>query len=151
MTLLRHNTYTAEEYAKEMIILEGDLKEISKKMTSYDESEHKMLKYILTFSELLKNANLYYKNALDTERREIVSEVFSELVFRDKKLANYTTKKGYEALFKCRELSSGGQEYLFSELHNIYHEIKKTVERLKHKKCFRQFASPQLMKQFKIH
>ena len=62
---------------------------------------------MVTFSELVKNANLYYKHALDSEKREIATQVFSELVFSDKKLANYNAKEGFEALLKTRNAKLG--------------------------------------------
>ena len=57
-----------------------------------------MLRYVITFSELVKNATLYYEHALDSEKREIITQVFSELVFNKRKLVKYKAKDGFEAI-----------------------------------------------------
>ncbi|PIQ43522.1 MAG: hypothetical protein COW05_04170, partial [Gammaproteobacteria bacterium CG12_big_fil_rev_8_21_14_0_65_46_12] len=55
-TLLRQGVSTAEEYAIDVQKLEGELKLIEDKLAVYRETEHEMLKYVLTFSELVKMA-----------------------------------------------------------------------------------------------
>lgn len=56
-----------------------------------------MLNYVITFSELVKNAALYYKHALDTEKQEIVMNVFSELNLSGKTL-DFKAKNGFQSL-----------------------------------------------------
>ena len=59
-----------------------------------------MLQYVVTFSELVKNACLYYKHALDTEKRKMVTQVFTELAFDSRNLAFYKAKSGFDTLLK---------------------------------------------------
>lgn len=74
------------------------LAEIDAKIKAYAETAQEMLHYVITFSELVKNASVYYEFALDSEKREIATQVFSELMFSDKKLVTYKAKEGFEAL-----------------------------------------------------
>ena len=107
ITLLRNETSTPQEYTADTLRLEGELDEVNEKIKSYDAAEHEMLQYILTFSELVKRARLYYEHALDTERHAIIKDVFTELTFMDGKLANVKAKEGYEALFSRHDFRSG--------------------------------------------
>jgi site-specific DNA recombinase len=102
-TLLRTNASSPEEYAKEMMDLESQLADVDAKVLAYSEAESEMLRYVLTFSELIKSAKEYYKYALDVEKRDIVTQVFSELVFIDGKLHNVAAKEGFAALFARHE------------------------------------------------
>jgi hypothetical protein len=91
--------------------LSAQLDAVQAEMRVYGESAKEMLKYVLTFSELAKNASLYYKFALDNERREIVMQVFSELVFVDGHLKTYVGKDGFDVLLKRHQNgNSGAQE-----------------------------------------
>ena len=146
VSLLRNDTYSAREYSDEVRRLEIELKSLRGKMEAYDESEREMLDYVLTFSELLKNAKIYYKNALDTEKREIVTQLFSELIFVDKKLSNYRVKEEFSIVLKHLNVPVGGVDYLFSELHDIYCQLKKATEKMKHKGFFKRIATPDLIK-----
>jgi hypothetical protein len=74
------------------------LAEIEVKMQAQAESAEAILDYVISFSELVKNAALYYKYALDTEKQELAANVFSELVFDGRKLVNYKAKEGFGAL-----------------------------------------------------
>ncbi len=98
ITLLRNGVSSLEDYANDLIRLEGELAEVSEKMENYREAEGEMLKYVLTFSELVKMASQYYKHALDTEKRDILIDVFTELVFADGEF-HFKPKDGYLALF----------------------------------------------------
>ena len=98
-----HQTYSPEEYTKDMQGLEQELLEVEGMMKVYRESEHEMLKFVLTFSELIKMAKEYYKYALDQEKREITQQVFSELVFFEGKLHHFEAKDGFKALFERHE------------------------------------------------
>ncbi len=46
----------------------------------------------------MKDASLYYRFALNNEKREMIMAMFSELVFKDRKLVKYTAKEGFGAL-----------------------------------------------------
>ena len=111
--MLRSGVYTGESYVSEIVQMENELKEIAEKEKAHSESAVEMLNYIITFSELVKNAMLYYKYSLDTEKRNTALSVFYELVFVDGNLAEYKTKEGYEALLKRYDFSkveSGGPD-----------------------------------------
>jgi site-specific DNA recombinase len=98
ITIVRTGIMKIEEIRNEEIRLGELLAKIDEKVQAYSETTEEMLKYIITFSELVKNASLYYKLALDTEKRDIVTQVFSELVFHNKKLLDYKAKEGFDAL-----------------------------------------------------
>ncbi len=108
LTLLRTNTMTIDDIKADETRLNLKLAEIDGKIKIYTESIHDMLRYIITFSELVKNAAQYYEHALDSEKQEIVSEVFTELIFSDKKLVKYTAKEGFAALLDRSWLSGSG-------------------------------------------
>ena len=108
---------------------------------THQEAASEMLQYVVMFSELIKMANLYSNHALDTEKREIATQVFTELVFEDKKLVNYVAKDGYKALLERHanrkhatsicSVSSGSAVYILTELPNIYQMAKISMEKLK--------------------
>lgn len=102
ITLLRNGVSTPEEYAKDVARLEGELTNVRERMNVYQEAAHDMLQYILTFSELVKMASQYYEHALDTEKRELVTQVFSELVFYGGQY-QFSPKDGFLALFSRHE------------------------------------------------
>ncbi|CAN5714629.1 hypothetical protein BH11PAT2_BH11PAT2_09070 [soil metagenome] len=107
--LMRTGSMGAEDIRTECERLESHLEAIQHEIRSYAESAKDMLRYILTFSELAKNASLYYRHALDSEKREIALLVFSELTFEDRHLINYRAKDGFNALLE-RNGNSGAQE-----------------------------------------
>jgi predicted nucleotidyltransferase len=130
ITLLR-NGISVEEYNRDVARLEEELEAVEIKMSVYSEAESEMLKYVLTFSELVKMACLYYKKALDTEKREIACHVFSELHLYGGKVAYLKAKEGFEALLKWRGMRSGGPEFCFSELVTVYFSVKITMDEFK--------------------
>ena len=83
------------------------LAEIEVKMRAQTESAEEILDYVISFSELVKNAALYYKHALDTEKQELASNVFSELVIYSRKLRSYKAKEGFEALLNRQNTHIG--------------------------------------------
>lgn len=109
LTLIRQNVITPEEYTQRTSDYKKELAVINEQMATFREAEEEMLKTVLTFSELLKNANLYYKNALDVEKQEFALQVFSELVLGDSKVASYKAKEGYETLLKRGTGNYGGR------------------------------------------
>jgi len=100
ITLLRNQAMTPNEINQEEIKLKNELKIIDEKTAAHQEGVAEMIKYVVTFSELIKMANLYYKHALDVEKREIATQVFTELVFEDRKLVDYIAKDGFQALLE---------------------------------------------------
>ncbi|TSC85101.1 MAG: Uncharacterized protein G01um101413_485 [Parcubacteria group bacterium Gr01-1014_13] len=109
ITLLRTNVYSMEKINDEINSLERRLDEIEEKMKAYKEAAIDMLKYVLSFSELVKEAKLYYEHALDTEKRDITLSVFSELTFHNGSLSKFKAKEGFEALFKRHDTISGSR------------------------------------------
>ncbi|NMB47928.1 recombinase family protein [Candidatus Kuenenbacteria bacterium] len=107
ITLLRNNVMSIEDIGEQESKLKQELEMVEQKTAAHKEAAGEMLNYIVTFSELVKNASLYYKHALDSEKREIATQVFSELVFNNKILANYNAKEGFEALIKTRDAKLG--------------------------------------------
>lgn len=105
MTLLRTNTMSIQDIKTEEGRFTAKLADIDTKIKAHEESAREMLDYTITFSELVKNAALYYKHALDSEKREIVTQVFSELSFMDGNLVKYTAKEGFGALLERGWLS----------------------------------------------
>lgn len=98
ITLLRTSSMTIEQVKGEEDRLTADLNAITGRINIYGETAQEMLKYVIMFSELVKGACLYYENALDSEKRDIVSSIFTELVFKDGKLEKYSAKEGFDAL-----------------------------------------------------
>jgi DNA invertase Pin-like site-specific DNA recombinase len=107
ISLLRNETMSIEEISKDEKRLNRDLELIEEKTGAHKEAASEMLKFIITFSELIKMASIYYKHALDTEKREIATQVFSELTIRDRKLADFKAKEGFQALFMRHDLMFG--------------------------------------------
>ena len=98
LTLLRTQTMTMADIKNENERLSIRLAEIDARIKNCAESVQEMLNYVIAFSELVKTVPAYYKFALDTEKQEIVNQVFTELVFDDRMLVKYTAKEGFEAL-----------------------------------------------------
>ena len=109
ITLLRNNAMSMEEIIRQENQIKKELALINEKALVYQDSAHEMLKYIITFSELVKMANLYYEHALDSEKREIATQVFSELIFTEGKLSNFKAKEGFAALLNRFTVISGSR------------------------------------------
>ena len=105
ITLLRTNSMSIEDAKTEENRLMGQLNEIRQKAGAYGEAAQEMLKYVTTFSELIKRASLYYKFALDNEKRDIAAMMFTELTFNNKKLVDFKGKDGFEALLRRKKLT----------------------------------------------
>ena len=100
ITLLRTNVYTIEQFMIDNERLQNELKQVEEKLSSQNISAKEMLDTVISFSELVKEAKIYYKNALDSEKREMATNVFYELNFKDGIITNYNAKEGYSALLK---------------------------------------------------
>ena len=105
VTLLRTGAMDADTVREEQKRLEAKLMVVSEEIKTYAESVPEMLKYIMTFSEVVRDAGLYFKYALDSEKREIASLVFGELVFKDRQLISYEARDGFKALLQRRSVS----------------------------------------------
>ena len=109
ISLLRAETMTIDQISEEEKKLKKRLEEIDLKTNAHQEATGEMLRYVITFSELVKMANIYYKHALDTEKRDIATQVFSELIIIDRNLSNIKAKEGFSALFKRHNVNSGSR------------------------------------------
>jgi|SRR3989344_4420994 len=98
ITLLRTGSMDVGSINEEMRRLEAKLANINEEIKIYAQSATDMLKYIISFSALAKNAELYFKHALDSEKHEIATIIFTELTFKDKTLVEYKAKEGFDAL-----------------------------------------------------
>ena len=107
VTLLRTNVYTIEQLTADHEKLQKELKEVDEKLSVQNITAHEMLETVISFSELVKNAKVYYKNALDSEKREMATNIFYELHFKNGVLANYNAKEGYAALLKRHSVNFG--------------------------------------------
>ncbi len=108
ITLLRTSSMSIEQVKGEETRLSAELNGITGKIQIYGETAQEMIKYVMTFSELIKNASLHYKYALDSEKRQLTSDMFTELVFKNGKLEKYTAREGFDALLH-RPVSSGSR------------------------------------------
>ncbi len=108
ITLMRTSGWTPEYIASEEKRLTTALNGVHEEIRIYGESASEMLKYVITFSELVKNASLYFELALDSERQEIATAVFTELTFKNRHLIDYKAKGGFAPLLS-RTQSSGGK------------------------------------------
>ena len=100
ITLLRTGSMDAETMKNEEKRLANKLTTVSDELKAYAESAPEMLKYITTFSELVKDAGAHFKFALDSEKRGITALVFTELIFKEHKLIGYKVKGGFRALLE---------------------------------------------------
>lgn len=131
IALLRTNAITMDEYHQDVATLEQEIAEVDEQTEAYRLAEGEMIDYVVSFSELVRMAKVYYRKALDVEKRGIASQVFSELYLHNGELANLKAKQSVAALFKRHGVKSGGPDYLFSELYGIYLCAKDSLEGLK--------------------
>jgi site-specific DNA recombinase len=107
VSLMRSGGWSPEMVMSEANRLEGLLESVRGEIKAYGESAQEMLKYILTFSELVKNAGFYFKHALDSEKRDIATQIFYEIVYKDKSIESYKAKDGFGALLTRIGLKGG--------------------------------------------
>jgi len=139
--LLRTEAYEPEEYQQDLERLKKDLDTVKQELASPRAFEGDLHKHLITICELLKNARLWYKMALDVEKHEIVKMVFCELVVHNQNVAEFTAKKGFSALQKCRSVSSGGPELRKCELVSILSELKELHESLRGESLYKRIMA----------
>ncbi len=108
ITLLRTEAMTPETLRGEETRLNASLAAIHDEIRAYGESAQEMLQYVITFSELVKNASAYFKHALDNEKQEIAISVFTEIVINNKFVETYRAKDGFDALLRRKFPMGGG-------------------------------------------
>ena len=114
---------TPEAVRSEEERLKTDMERVNADITARGASAREMLDFTITFSELVKNASLYFEHALDSEKREITTQIFYELVFKDRTLVKYSAKDGFAALLK-RNRATGSPVTLVYELCDIYPKVR---------------------------
>ncbi len=111
ITLLRTGDMTADEIRTESERLNGSIAAVQNDIRAHGESAKGMLRYVLTFSELAHNASRYFSHALDNEKRDLVAQMFTELVFENRSLKSYKARDGFAALLeRGQKRNSGAQE-----------------------------------------
>ncbi len=141
------------EIQQEKDRLSTELEKIDKIQKGITETEIESLQLVIDFSELCKMASELYKSAFDTEKRELVNLMFSELVVKNGKQANYRAKPAFERLLQRHtekelkkatskqktafdgglEFNFGSVKFTFSELWEITKEIKPILALLESK------------------
>lgn len=129
VTLLRTDTMDIDTINQEKQRLEFKLAAINEEINIYSESAAEMLKYVITFSELVKNTGQFFSHALDSEKREVITTVFSKLIFLNRNLKKPLVNKGFDSLLD-RSWSTGAPDALFSELYNIYPMVKISINKI---------------------
>jgi len=127
LNLLRTGVFTTAQMIEEEGRLQSLLKNYEEKISRFSVSTKAILEYVISFSELARHAASYFEYCLDSEKRDLVIQVFSELYIEDGEL-KYEAKQAYNLLLKRHNTSntlSCGEDYVFLELIKIY-EFAKT-------------------------
>ena len=99
LNLLRTGVFTPAQIIDEEGRLTTLLAEYEEKISALSISTKAMLEYVISFSELAKHVAIYFDKGLDTEKRDIVLQVFSELYIDNGEL-KYVATEAYHALLK---------------------------------------------------
>jgi site-specific DNA recombinase len=129
ITILRTGAITPEALRGDEERLEAEMERVNAEITARGVSAREMLDFTISFSELVKNASVYFDHALDSEKRELTTEVFSELVFKNRTLVKYEAKDGFGALLE-RKRATGSPVTLISELCGMYRAVRLSMERV---------------------
>jgi site-specific DNA recombinase len=137
--LLRTGASSAEDYTVDVTRSEQELDAVYGKMNAYKETETEMLRYVLSFSELIKEAGKHFRTALDSEKREMALLAFTELTFGDGNFA-FTPQTTFSLVFSRSHATkntqddlsvvSGSGDFWFSELPNIFRAVRASTERM---------------------
>lgn len=133
LNLLRTKVFTAEQIIEEEGRLTALLADYEEKIKEFSISTKAMLEYVISFSELVKHTAFYFGYGLDTEKRDIVLQVFTELYIENGEL-KYTAAEAYNALLMRYDASntlSCGEDYVVLEVGRIYHLALKAIPALK--------------------
>ena len=132
LTLLRTGAFTAAEIIQEEGRLQTLLAEYEEKIASFSMSTKAMLEYVISYSELIKHIAFYFGEGLDTEKRDIVIQAFSELFIENGEL-KYVATEAYQALlerFDASKTQSCSEDYVILEVERIYHLALKATPML---------------------
>lgn len=130
ITLLRTNTMDIDMVHKEKERLESKLAVLNRELDINSADVTDMLNNVITLSELVKNIGMYFKYALDHDRREITFTVFTELIIKSKKLKKYDNNNAFDILVD-RSWVTGTPDALFSELYRNQVPIKDSINKIK--------------------
>lgn len=97
LTLLKTGAYLPEAFLEEESKLNSELLTIQNEEQVSDVSMHEVVKDLVTLSELLKDAELYYSLAETEEKEQIARVIFSELSLSENTL-KYQCRNGFKAL-----------------------------------------------------
>ncbi|MDA9475073.1 hypothetical protein XI03_11295 [Bradyrhizobium sp. CCBAU 65884] len=149
ISLLRTGAMNPDTILAEQNRLEAKLAVVNEEIKIYAESASDMLEFVLTFSEAVKNAGLYFDRALDSEKRDITAMIFSELVFKDRQLVAYQAKDGFGALLSRVSVFNGDLPSLegvinhpklaiglpgsplFRTIESVYVQAQKSMDRIR--------------------
>ncbi len=95
LALLTSGAYTPESIVEEQNKLQDEYDTLHEEEATSEEAMRELVKDIVTFSELIKNAVLIYDFANPHEKEKIVRVIFSEL-FISQNTLDYKVKKGFE-------------------------------------------------------
>jgi hypothetical protein len=127
ITILRTGVMSPDALRCDEERLKAEMEHVNAEITARAVSAREMLDFTIAFSELVKNASLYFEHALDSERRQLTAEVFLELVFKDRVLVKYNAKDGFDALLR-RNRATGSPVTLILELYDIYPKVRLSME-----------------------
>lgn len=113
LSLLKTGVYTPEDWLAEEQNLNTELTQIQKEQ--HDEGAVRdVVQQVKTFSELIKNLNIYYSFTNSRKKEQITKIVFSELAISEN-IFNYKCKDGFQ-VFEKRFLLMCAPITWFSEL-----------------------------------
>lgn len=133
LNLLRTRVFTPDQLIEEETRLKELLASYEADIASLSVSTKAMLESIMSFSELARHVAAYFENGLDTEKRDIAMQVFTELYIENGDL-KYKATEAYNALLMRHDTSvtsSCGEDYVVSEVVQIYHLALKVIPFLK--------------------
>ncbi len=133
ISFVRNGMMTMQQVKDEEHRLKDELSSIQHEIGTYEESTKKMLEYVVTFSDLVKNRLKDFVRFQAGEKSEVLRSIFSELSIKDG-ILKYHAKQGYDRLlarFAPLHGNSGCPHYIVSELCEIYPQVKKSMEQLR--------------------
>ena len=103
LTLLKNGVYTGQDYLNEESDIVKKLENLGEKEKSNNVSMQDVVKDVVFLSELLEDAYLYYTLANPTEKQQIITKVFSELLLSGETL-NYKCRNGFKVFENKKSL-----------------------------------------------
>lgn len=126
LTLLRTGVFTAAQLLEEEARLKTLIRGYEEKVQDLSQSMQTMLEHVISFSELLQHVGFYFSHALDSMKRNLVIQVFSELYIENGEL-KYVANEACRMLLERHNTSNKEacwQATFILELERIYQLIK---------------------------